>query len=963
MKKPLLRVILFSLLAILLIIKVNAQTRSALAIKYIKDHPALFSLKTADVADVRLIDENTDAKTGISHVYLAQFYKGISLYNAVSGIHINSKGEIVYSNSTFQGNLEQKVKNVIPSLSASASAAKAFQHLNIPVTRSLTEATSTTGKPYKPNEYRFAKDGNALQDISSELMWLASGTTGQIALVWKVNIYKTDAREWWDVFVDAKTGDIVAKNNIVISCNFTPPSETDSAITQSKNSRVSSPDEVTAANDFNVIIRPAEAPSFASRTIINSPWNLAGAAASPFGWLNDGANGYTYTRGNNVWAYLDTINNNTPSVPRSADGGVGLNFNFPINFAMEPGTYTKAATTQLFYANNTMHDIWYHYGFNEASRNFQKNNNGQGGVANDLVDAEAQDSRNLTPCVRDNANMATGADGASPRMQMYLWSATVDAKVNSPASIAGNDPATSSSTFGPCISTTNVTGNVVIANPADGCDTLTNPAAMAGKIALIDRGTCAFTVKVKLAQDAGAIGVIIVNNIAGPPIGMSGTDATITIPAVMISDVNGAAIKNALGTSTVNVTLTTTTPELDGDLDNGIMFHEYGHGITHRLTGNGSSCMNNAERGDEGWSDWYALVGTQKPGDNANTARSIGTYVVNEAPTGAGLRQFPYSYNMTVDPHTYADVESSGGEVHTIGEVWCSALWDMYWLMINKYGYDPDIYTGTGGNNKSMQLVIDGLKMQVCSPGFLDSRDAILKADSISNSAANSCLIWSAFARRGMGFSAIQGSSANTNDQTAAFDLPTTCSGVVLPVTLVSLKALATDNKINVAWKTEGEYNNAGFELQRKSSLTDPFVTVATVAAKGTAGSGSDYSFDDINVAANVLYYYQLIQKDKDGKKNYSQVVTAIIRKHLPLNVSIYPNPASNVAYLQFGDGFKNDVSVKISDVFGRVVYNRTLHNVSNSRVALDISNYAAGVYEINVKDPNNNEVLRIIKE
>jgi Secretion system C-terminal sorting domain len=214
-----------------------------------------------------------------------------------------------------------------------------------------------------------------------------------------------------------------------------------------------------------------------------------------------------------------------------------------------------------------------------------------------------------------------------------------------------------------------------------------------------------------------------------------------------------------------------------------------------------------------------------------------------------------------------------------------------------------------------------------------------------------------------MGFSAIQGSSSNTNDQTAAFDLPVTCSGVPLQVTLVLLKASALDNKINVTWKTEGEYNNAGFELQRKSSLTSPFVTVATVAAKGSDGSGFDYSFDDINVAGNVLYYYQLIQKDKDGKKNFSQVVTAMIRKHLPMNVSVYPNPVDKAAYLQFGDGFKNGVTVKISDVFGRVVYNKMLTNVSNSRIALDVSNYAAGVYEINIDDKNTNEVLRIIKK
>jgi hypothetical protein len=85
-----------------------------------------------------------------------------------------------------------------------------------------------------------------------------------------------------------------------------------------------------------------------------------------------------------------------------------------------------------------MHDIWYHYGFTESSRNFQKNNTDAGGSADDPVNAEAQDSRNISPCVRDNANMATGADGASPGMQMYLWSSLANTKLNSPAAIAGN---------------------------------------------------------------------------------------------------------------------------------------------------------------------------------------------------------------------------------------------------------------------------------------------------------------------------------------------------------------------------------------------------------------------------------------------------------------------------------------------------------------------------------------------
>src|SRR5205085_5649257 len=156
---------------------------------------------------------------------------------------------------------------------------KACQHLKIPVVKTPGQLRSPYDRPYKPNEYRFAKDKIALQDISTELVFLPSETNQQINLAWKVNIYTTDAKDWWNVFVDAKTGDIITKSNQVVSCSFQPPSETDST-TAYKNTLGYSPD---AANDFNVIDRPAQAPSFASRTIINSPWNLAGAAASPFG--------------------------------------------------------------------------------------------------------------------------------------------------------------------------------------------------------------------------------------------------------------------------------------------------------------------------------------------------------------------------------------------------------------------------------------------------------------------------------------------------------------------------------------------------------------------------------------------------------------------------------------------------------------------------------------------------------
>jgi hypothetical protein len=132
-------------------------------------------------------------------------------------------------------------------------------------------------------------------------------------------------------------------------------------------------------------------------------------------------------------------------------------------------------------------------------------------------------------------------------------------RVHSPGGIAG-DYAVGLASFGPGLDNTGVTGNVVLANDgtgttSDGCEAFTNAAAMAGKIALVDRGTCGFTIKVKNAQNAGAIAAIVVDNVAScAPDGLGGVDPTITIPSVRVTQSDGNLIRANLG-SGVNVTL------------------------------------------------------------------------------------------------------------------------------------------------------------------------------------------------------------------------------------------------------------------------------------------------------------------------------------------------------------------------------------------------------------------------
>ena len=137
-----------------------------------------------------------------------------------------------------------------------------------------------------------------------------------------------------------------------------------------------------------------------------------------------------------------------------------------------------------------------------------------------------------------------------------------------------------------------------------------------------------------------------------------------------------------------------------GDFDNGIIAHEYGHGISIRGTGGPStgSCLGSFEQAGEGWSDWFGLVMQTTASNNADEGRGIGTYALGEPTTGVGIRDYPYSRDMSVDPHTYTDINSVSVP-HGVGSVWCVTIWDMYWNLIDQYGFDDNFYTGTGGNN------------------------------------------------------------------------------------------------------------------------------------------------------------------------------------------------------------------------------------------------------------------------
>jgi len=791
------RIVLFFVLLVSVVFGAQAQTlQKASVMQLVTANADAIGITKEQAGSLKV--SNAYAYQGTQYVYLVQTYQGLPVYNQMLVLAFKDNKLVSHAGKLNSAYQKDGIGSATPSVPAANAVTSAFLSAGISAPVNSMPINSNEGASSVLN---FGKLKGVSEDVTAELIWVPVEKTQSAKLVWQVQVVPIGKPDWWMMQIDAATGTLLNKINLNISEKFgnsgpgilARPNEAPTATQFGGEAQGTNPPSVTTGN-YRVVPFPYESPTHHAFAVVTNPWLDAGIgnAAITNGWHFDGTTNYSITRGNNVYAYLDVDNNNTPNPAgnnfpaQSTTPDPSLTFNFVQDPTTDPNTTVNknAAITSLFYWNNKMHDVTYQYGFTEPAANFQTDNMGRGGTGNDYVQAEGQDGGGS-----NNANFATPAEGGRPRMQMYLFDAvaTVTLKVNTPASIAGNYASVESgfSSANKLAAVGPVTAQAVLFNDATGGthDACSGPPSnsLTGKIALIYRNVCGFTVKVLEAQNAGAKAVIMINNVSGNPIVMGGTDNTIVIPAVMVSDVTGATLVSQIANNE-NITLSATSGQrLDGDLDAGVMTHEYGHGISNRLTGGGpSNCLGNAEQGGEGWSDYGALMmttnwATATVNDGPN-ARPMGVYVEGQPVTGAGIRNYPYSTNMAVNPLTYANVGtgSIGTEVHNIGEVWCMAIWEMTWSIIQQEGINTNLYnyTGVGGNSIALKLVYEGMKLQPCNPGFLDARDAIIRADQNLFAGKHTCAIWTAFAKRGMGYSAKQGLSTSATDQTAAFDLP-----------------------------------------------------------------------------------------------------------------------------------------------------------------------------------------------
>ena len=744
---------------------------------YFKNNTTKIDLQKSTAGDVRIDRIVEDTKDGLTHFYVQQTLNGLPVINGTAVFVKKGDLLLMTGNRLISGEKQLVAKS--NAKSANQILAAVWTEISNGEILEVSNITEVNNNKFTANDTRISE-----VEIPIELAYFYDGST--FRLVYETSMKVPHQDHWWNVYADAQTGEILKKTDWVVSCTFEGCSSekhfnyNDLKQPEMGHQMMMAPAPPPQNDTYNVFALPVESPNHGSRSLVVGPFD---PSASPFGWHdNDGFEGaeYQITRGNNVYASEDANDDNVPGF--SPSGGPQLVFDFPY-LGGAPSSYQDAAITNLFYMNNMMHDVWYQYGFTETAGNFQDNNYGKGGQDDDYVNADAQDGSGT-----NNANFSTPPDGNNPRMQMFIWNSSATAElltVNSPSTFAGNYTATIAS-FAPQPPVIPITEDLVLVNsggaePLDACNTIINVGSLTGKIAVVRRGSCTFALKVEECQAAGAVAVIVVNNVGGNPITMGGNSSIANIPAIMVSQANGESFITALQSGTVingSISDQQALNSTDSDLDNMIIAHEYGHGISNRLTGgpNTTSCLGNDDQMGEGWSDWFGLMMTMETGDLGSDRRGVGTYVQNASVLATGIRPAPYSTSFAENNYTYgATNNSSISRPHGIGFVWCTMLWDMNWAFIDQYGWDPNIASGTGGNNMVMKLVMEGMKIQPCEPGMVDGRDAILAADQLLYAGANECLIWSVFAKRGLGINAQQGDTDDRFDQVENFNVPLSC--------------------------------------------------------------------------------------------------------------------------------------------------------------------------------------------
>ncbi|HEY9281902.1 MAG TPA: M36 family metallopeptidase [Pyrinomonadaceae bacterium] len=680
------------------------ESRDRVVRRFLAANEGLYGLSSKQVGRLRKRADYTNPAGNLSWVSLEQSFHDIPVFQGELTAALTPDGELVHTSGLLAPDVNEKELDRSPDITAEAAIASAAATVGLTVEPGAMTLKESDGASF------VYSGGPFTDDTKIELVYFPLDS-GVAALAWAAVLHQDPAAYY--AVVDANDGGLLFRKNM--TNDQTQPATyvvygSDSPAPLSPNLNLLSltvPTNQGAAVGRDTFTLIHQHPS------LNDPW------------LNDGDN---TTVGNNVDAGLDLA---APDGIEPATRPVGAPtrvFDFPYNPAPgipPPGdaptlaNYRSGEVVNMFYWTNRFHDITYGLGFTEAARNFQQNNFGRGGLGNDRVLAQGQDSSGT-----DNANFLTLPDGTPGRMQMYIFT--------------------------------------------------------------------------------------------GP------------------------------------------TPRRSSGLDQEIIIHELTHGLSNRLHGNATG-LNFAQGGGmgEGWGDFYARAILSTADEDLGGLYAAGGYATLQITGPAylqngyyGIRRFPYALRSTLgangrphNPLTLADVDASkinltdgafprgpigsatAHQVHNVGEVWCSTLLEVRARLIALHGFAV-------GNQRALQLVTDGMKLEPADPTLLQARDAILAASAASGGgAAEERAIWEGFAARGMGFGAtVSAASSAPITVTESFDTPNLLLGAV---------AVENDACDVSGFADPGEAIELAVQITNPLAGTDAENVTAEIVGGGSAGYGT----------------------------------------------------------------------------------------------------------------------------
>lgn len=189
-------------------------------------------------------------------------------------------------------------------------------------------------------------------------------------------------------------------------------------------------------------------------------------------------------------------------------------------------------------------------------------------------------------------------------------------------------------------------------------------------------------------------------------------------------------------------------------------------------------------------------------------------------------------------------------------------------------------------------------------------------------------------------------------------------NAAALPVELIGIQVACMNNGKNaeLTWQTASEFNADVFVIER-SFDGYTWEAIATVEAAGTTTHQSNYSFyDDQNRVTRVAYYL-LSQYDFDGAKTTYPIVSSDCE--LPSEAKLYPNPATDVTYVEMLHAKDENVTVEVRSTLGSLISSNA-HDILNGLniIPLDVKNLQPGSYFVVIRDQKGeNTVLRFVKQ